>query len=173
MRSFFTTVACTLMLLALFSTAVRANEEESASIVCVCRCCYQGDCTTLRNVSWTLDSCTACTTKRCNEYIAGGEIRAKTARLFESLENNVPAAAKADLVVDVCEVITVLETATCSGTQCKRSTNLQAECYNRNSPIMKYTIISFVFFIVTGTVFGFIKNHIPALQEFNAKYFNY
>jgi hypothetical protein len=89
------------------------------------------------------------------------------------LENNVPAAAKTDLTVDVCEVISVLETATCSGTSCKRSTNLKAECYNRNTPLIKYTIQAFVFLLVTGVIFGFVKNHIPALQDFNARYFNY
>lgn len=150
-----------------------AAESTTSSIVCVCRCCYQGDCKALSNVSWKLDSCTSCTTSLCNTYIASDAVRSKTARLFESLENSVPAAAKADATVDVCEVITVLETATCTGSNCKRTTNLQAECYNRESPIMKYTILTFTFLLVFGTVFGFVKNYIPALQEFNAKYFNY
>jgi hypothetical protein len=85
----------------------------------------------------------------------------------------VPEAAASKEEVDVCEIITVLEVATCAGAQCKRSTNLKAECYNRDAPLMKYTIQVFVFIFFAGIFFGLIKNHIPAFQEINAKYFNY
>lgn len=161
----------TLLLLTTRCNAV--DSITSDSVICVCRCCYQGNCNSLSNVSWAVDSCSSCQTSMCNEYIASSVVRSKTARLFESLENNVPAGAKADLVVDVCEVITVLETATCTGSSCKRSTNLKAECYNRNTPLIKYTIQCFVFILITGVLFGFVKNFLPALQDLNTKYFNY
>mmetsp|Transcript_59378 Transcript_59378/g.68782 ORF Transcript_59378/g.68782 Transcript_59378/m.68782 type:complete len:176 (-) Transcript_59378:18-545(-) len=175
MRETCTAASFLLVVATLVATTVVVSSEStsSSSIVCVCRCCYQGSCNSLSNVSWTLDTCSSCSTSLCNAYIASDAVRSKTARIFESLENNVPAAARADLTVDVCEVVTVLETATCTGTQCKRTTSLQAECYNRESPFMKYAILTFTFFLVFGTVFGFVKNYIPALQEFNAKYFNY
>lgn len=165
-RSLLLAVLATLLL---FTPAV----QGAGDILCTCRCCYQGDCTALVNVSWDVDSCDACSTTLCNQYIASSEVKQKTARLFESLQNDVPAAAKTDLQVDVCEVITVLETATCSGGQCKRSTNMRAECYNRNAPLMKYMIQSFVGILIGGVVFGFVKNYIPALQGLNTRYFNY
>lgn len=162
-----------LLVLAFAVLCLASWVQASGDILCTCRCCYQGDCSALVNVSWDVDSCDACSTTLCNQYIASSAVKKKTARLFESLQNDVPVGAKSDLQVDVCEVITVLETATCSGSQCKRSTNMRAECYNRNGPIMKYMIQAFVAILVGGVMFGFVKNHIPALQELNIRYFNY
>lgn len=170
MRS--TTIAAIVGFLVLASSAVHGAEVVS-SIMCVCRCCYQGDCAPISNASWTVSSCSDCKTSLCNAYVASSAARTKAARLFDSLESSVPEAAVSKEEVDVCEIVTVLEVATCSGAQCKRSTNLKAECYNRDAPLMKYTIQVFVFIFFAGTFFGLIKNHIPAFQEINAKYFNY
>lgn len=149
------------------------SAEETVSVMCVCRCCYQGDCAPMSNASWKVESCSDCKTSLCNTYVASSEARSKAARLFDSLESTVPEAAVEGTDVDVCQIVTVLEVATCSGSRCKRSTNLKAECYNRDAPIMKYSIQAFVAICIVATFIGLIKNHIPAFQEFNAKYFNY
>jgi hypothetical protein len=149
------------------------TQTTTPTVMCVCRCCYQGDCTPLTNVSWSLSSCAQCSTSLCNNYIVSDSARIKTAQLFDSLSGNIPPQAKQSMTVDVCEVITVLETATCTGSACKRSTNLQAECYDRDAPLMKYTVQVFVWVTTVAVVFGFVKNYIPALHAINAKFFNY
>lgn len=95
------------------------------------------------------------------------------AQIFETLQDGVPAGARAGLSVDTCEVISVLEAATCEGDGCRTSTNLKADCFDRNEAAHKYAILAFVSIAMFGVVFGFVKNHLPALQGFNAKYFNY
>jgi hypothetical protein len=110
----------------------------------------------------------------CRDYISSPSIRTKTARVFESLESTVPQAAQGSIRVDVCEVISVLEAATCTAeTGCKRTTDVKSDCFNQNAPLMKYTIQSFVCISVLAIAFGFVKNHIPSLQELNNRFFNY
>ena len=169
----------TLLVAALFVAVVgtaTGNTVESTStdsIVCICRCCYLGECAPLENASWPVSKCTDCSASRCKEVVKSSDRRVKMARIFETLQDGVPAGARAGLSVDVCEVISVLEAATCEGDGCRTSTDLKAECFDRNEPIHKYAIMAFVSVATFGVIFGFVKNHLPALQGFNAKYFNY
>ncbi|GET93257.1 endochitinase, putative [Leishmania tarentolae] len=154
-------------------TAAAAAEESSLSnpIVCTCRCCYQGGCSPLTNVSWTVNSCSECSTKMCNDYISSQQVRADTARLFEGIRGEKPL--NGTVVVQECEVIAVLEAATCTTKSCKRTSTIKAECYDRNAPLIKYSILSFVLLTIFAVILGIIKNYIPAFQSLNEKYFNY
>ncbi|KAG5490061.1 hypothetical protein JKF63_00180 [Porcisia hertigi] len=164
----FVAVVCSLPGVAL------AFEEASllSPIVCTCRCCYQGGCSPLANVSWTVSSCSDCSTKMCNDYISSPQVRSQTARIFDVIEGE-PPLRNDTVVVHECEVIAVLEAATCTVKSCKRTSTIKAECYDRNAPLIKYSIISFVLFTIFAVIFGIIKNYIPALQSLNEKYFNY
>lgn len=82
-------------------------------------------------------------------------------------------SAGVDVTLQECEVIAVLEAATCTTKSCKRTSTIKAECYNRDAPLIKYSIISLVAITVWSVIFGLIKNYIPAFQSFNEKYFNY
>ncbi|KAK7199902.1 endochitinase [Novymonas esmeraldas] len=166
-------VAAVVVLCGVGVSAVAAAEPSlSSPIVCTCRCCYQGGCSQLKNVSWTVSSCNDCSTKMCNTYIASEQVRAETARLFEGIRGDHPLTNGA-VVVQECEVIAVLEAATCTTKSCKRTSTIKAECYDRNGPLIKYSIISFVLLTIFAVVFGIIKNYIPAFQSLNEKYFNY
>ncbi|KAG5464012.1 hypothetical protein LSCM1_00191 [Leishmania martiniquensis] len=155
------------------ATAVVTEESsQSSPIVCTCRCCYQGGCSPLTNVSWTVRSCNDCSTKMCNDHIASQEVRAETARLFEGIRGEKPLT-DGTVEVQECEVIAVLEAATCTTKSCKRTSTIKAECYDRNAPLIKYSIISFVLLTIFAVIFGIIKNYIPAFQALNEKYFNY
>ncbi|EPY39370.1 endochitinase [Angomonas deanei] len=160
-----------LLLVVLFLFVRAAYGAEEGSIVCTCRCCYQGGCSALPNVKWVVSSCSECSTKMCNEYITSSEVRAETARLFEGIQGDEPLS-NGNIVVQECQVISVLEAATCAGWWCKRTTTIKAECYNRDAPLIKYTIVSFVLTTIAVIVFGMIKNYIPALQTINERYFN-
>ncbi|CAG9583711.1 putative endochitinase [Leishmania major strain Friedlin] len=154
------------------AAAVTAEESSlSSPIVCTCRCCYQGGCSPLTNVSWTVSSCSECSTKMCNEYISSQQVRADTARLFEGIQGEKPL--NDTVVVQECEVIAVLEAATCTTKSCKRTSTIKAECYDRNAPLIKYSIISFVLLTIFAVILGIIKNYIPVFQSLNEKYFNY
>jgi len=110
----------------------------------------------------------------CTQYITGSDIRVKTARIFAGLQSDVPSAVQTTMSVDVCEVISVLEAATCSeAAGCFRTTSVKAECYSQHAPVIKFGILAFVSLIFAGIVFGFTKNYIPSLQEFNMRHFNY
>lgn len=122
----------------------------------------------LPNASWPITSCRDCTTKMCNDYITSQGIREETAKLFEGM-----GEGSQDINYDECQVISVLEAATCTSRACKRTATIKSECYNRNEPLIKYSIISFVLTTVVALVFGLIKNHIPAFQSLNETYFNY
>ncbi|EPY28543.1 endochitinase [Strigomonas culicis] len=159
-----------LCLLVCASGIVRA--DVASEKVCTCRCCYQGGCSELNNVSWVVDSCADCTNKLCNDYIRSSKVRTELARIFESISGDATDTAVSTLVQE-CEVISVLEAATCTGKMCKRTSTIKAECYNRNAPLMKYSIISFVMATVAAVLFGLMKNYIPAFQTLNEKYFNY
>ncbi|RNF26663.1 endochitinase [Trypanosoma conorhini] len=166
------------VLCALLAMAAAAAAEEStsivdtSSIVCTCRCCYQGGCRSMPNVTWVVSSCDKCSTADCNAYIRSEEVRMETARLFEGIGSDEPLPSVEGQLSE-CKVISVLEAATCSGRSCKRTTTIKAECYNRDAPLIKCSIISFVSVTAVAIVFGLIKNHIPALQGLNEKYFNY
>ena len=172
---FSTRIVLVAAVMALCVVLARAQQQTAdGSIVCLCRCCYLGDCTPLMNASWPVNTCTDCTNQMCQDYITSTSIRVKTARIFESLQSAVPQAAQSSLRVDVCEVISVLEAATCTAsTGCKRTTDVKGECYNQNAPLIKYTIQSFAAISFIAVIFGFVKNHIPSLQELNNRYFNY
>ncbi|RNE97875.1 endochitinase [Trypanosoma rangeli] len=163
-------------LYALFATVVVAEESpgvmDTSSIVCTCRCCYQGGCRPMPNVSWVVSSCEQCSTAVCNAHIRSEEVRRETARLFEGIESDEAFPSVAGHL-DECKVISVLEAATCSSRNCKRTTTIKAECYNRDAPLIKCSIISFVGVTAVAIVFGLVKNHIPALQGLNEKHFNY
>lgn len=156
----------------LAGAATEWSAQSTSPITCTCRCCYQGGCNAITNVSWTVDSCGDCSTKLCNEYIASKEVRFATARLFDGIQGD-NALGAAEVVVEECEVIAVLEAATCTAKSCKRTSTIKAECYDRNAPLIKYSIISFVLLTIFAMVFGIIKNYIPAFQSLNEKYFNY
>lgn len=145
----------------------------AAALICTCRCCYQGGCNTMANVSWAVNSCSECTTKSCTDYIVSSEVRAETARLFEGIQGESIWATGEDVRIDECQVISVLEAATCVSKTCKRTTTIKAECYNRDAPLIKFSIVSFVLITLVAVVFGVVKNNIPAFQAFNEKYFNY
>lgn len=162
-----------LFLILFLALAEDAASTADDSIVCICKCCYMGDCAPLANASWSVGSCGQCLTSRCNEFIKSPTTRQKVSRTFETLEEGVPEGARIESGVDVCEVVSVLEAATCKSKFCKRSTNLKAECFDRNEPLHKYIVMFFTLFAMFGVGFAFIKNHLPALQGFNLKYFNY
>ncbi|PWV11644.1 putative endochitinase [Trypanosoma cruzi] len=170
------TASLFLFLFALPVTMVAARESvgamDTSSIVCTCRCCYQGGCSPMPNITWVVSTCDRCSTAVCNEYIRSKEVRIETARLFEGIESDEPLPSIEEQLNE-CKVISVLEAATCSGRNCKRTTTIKAECYNRDAPLIKYSIISFVSVTALAIVFGLIKNHIPALHGLNEKYFNY
>ncbi|KAJ9468472.1 endochitinase [Diplonema papillatum] len=60
-------VVVTALLLALACGEVQA---ETHQMVCVCRCCYLGDCKAIANATAPLDTCTLCTKKKCMQLIA-------------------------------------------------------------------------------------------------------
>ncbi|KPA80120.1 putative endochitinase [Leptomonas pyrrhocoris] len=159
------------MVLCAFPT-VAVEDPSPNSIICTCRCCYQGGCSAITNVSWSVERCSGCTTKDCNDYISSQAVRAETARLFEGIQGEKPLTSGA-VVVEECAVIAVLEAATCTTKSCKRTSTIKAECYDRNAPLTKYSVIFFVLFTIFAVVFGIIKNYIPAFQSLNEKYFNY
>lgn len=149
-----------------------AAVDQSSPIICTCRCCYRGGCRQITNISWTVSSCDDCTTNLCKSYISSTGVREEVAHLFESIKgDNVSAGV--DVTLQECEVIAVLEAATCTTKSCKRTSTIKAECYNRDAPLIKYSIISLVAITVWSVIFGLIKNYIPAFQSFNEKYFNY
>ncbi|ORC92991.1 endochitinase [Trypanosoma theileri] len=152
--------------------AAQSRSVETSSIVCTCRCCYQGGCSAMPNITWVVSSCDQCSTAVCNDYIRSKEVRMETARLFEGIESDEPLPGSVEALHE-CKVISVLEAATCVSRNCKRTTTIKAECFNRDAPLIKYSIITFVGTAVVAVVFGLIKNHIPAFQGFNEKYFNY
>lgn len=155
------------------TAATASAPVAAAALICTCRCCYQGGCTMMTNVSWVVSSCSECTTKVCTDYIVSPEVRAETARLFEGIQGETIWATGEDVVIDECQVISVLEAATCTSKTCKRTTTIEAECYNRDAPLIKFSIVSFVLVTLVALVFGAIKNSIPAFHSFNEKYFNY
>eukprot|EP00758_Cryptobia_borreli_P004868 Tbor_TRINITY_DN4626_c0_g1::TRINITY_DN4626_c0_g1_i1::g.14800::m.14800 len=174
----FIVVLCLLKL-----TIVSAAEVEGAgkelpstaeeSIVCICKCCYLGECSALANGFWHVKSCQECTARQCRDFVESSGTRARISRTFKALEPKLPEGPGLDLQIDLCEVVSVLETATCTGSGCRRITNLKAECFDRNESLHKYIIVMFVSLSTIGVIFGFVKNHLPALQDFNMKYFNY
>ena len=152
--------------------ALAREETSSDDIICTCRCCYQGGCSAITNVSWAVGKCSECTTKSCNNYISSQAVRAETARLIEGIQGERPLT-NGVVVVEECAVIAVLEAATCTTKTCKRTSTIKAECYDRNAPLTKYSVIFFVLVTIFAVVFGIIKNDIPAFQSLNEKYFNY
>lgn len=146
--------------------------KDTTSIVCTCRCCYQGGCSLMPNTSWVVRSCDECSTATCNDYMRSKEVRIETARLFEGIESNEPSVSTEGGIHE-CKVISVLEAATCVGKNCKRTTTIQAECFNRDSPQIKYSIMTFLGLTGVAIIFGLVKNHIPAFQGLNEKYFDY
>lgn len=166
-----------IVMVALVSVSPTLAAEDSSSsssdnIICTCRCCYQGGCSAITNVSWSVDTCGECTTKSCNNYISSQAVRAETARLFEGIQGERPLTSGA-VVVEECAVIAVLEAATCTTKTCKRTSTIKAECYDRNAPLTKYSVIFFLLVTIFAVIFGIIKNDIPAFQSLNEKYFNY
>ncbi|KEG12749.1 endochitinase [Trypanosoma grayi] len=149
-----------------------AAPMDTYSILCTCRCCYQGGCSPMPNITWVVNSCDECSTAICNEHIRSKEVRMETARLFEGIESDEPFPSS-DGTIHECKVISVLEAATCTSRNCKRTTTIRAECYNRDAPLIKHFIITFVGITAVAIVFGLLKNHIPAFQGLNEKYFNY
>lgn len=151
-----------------------AQQDPTVQTLCVCKCCYLGACNPMEGASWLMSSCSNCTSDQCNNYIQSAELRGKTTRTFELLQEGIPSVAKTGVTIDVCQVISVLEIATCPKTgSCKRVTDVKADCFDRNAPINKYSIFLFLLVTIVCVIFGFIRNHIPALQDLNAKYFNY
>lgn len=147
--------------------------EASSPVICACRCCYLGECYPLENASWYVSSCADCRTQDCQAIIHSSSRRTKIARTFEALQDGVPEEARTGIEISVCEVISVLEAVTCTTSECKRTTDVMAECFDRNEPIHKYTIISFLLLCFAGLIFGLVRPYIPALQSFNQRHFDY
>lgn len=172
-----------------------APPAQAGEVLCVCRCCYLGDCAPLANTSWLMNDCTECTAPRCRSHLQTPEVRNKIAKSFEWFRNDnadgdsiqvTPeeqalidahqARSLSESAFDVCEVVAVTEAVSCArkqGTACKVSTDITAECYDRNQASVKYTTWLFLITCFLGIVFGLTKNHLPAFQEFNAKNFDY
>ena len=149
------------------------DAEAIEAIVCQCRCCYLGDCKPLENATWFVDSCSSCKVQRCRDHVQTLAVRQKTARVFETLDSDVPPDARVSEEVDVCEVISVLEAATCPAGECRRSTDLNAECFDRDAFIHKGIVMLFCFGAASAVIVGMTKNYLPFLHDINAKYFNY
>ena len=167
-----------------------------ADILCVCRCCYLGDCAPLENASWPMADCDKCSVERCREHVQSREVRSKVARLFEVFQDDsLPeasdsesdeerrliaahrAASFAETRFDVCEVVALTEEVSCAQRQgkspCKVSTDITAECFDRHAPTVLFSTGAFLFIIFGGLVFAFTKNHLPAFARFNAQNFDY
>lgn len=181
---------------ALIVTALVISGAE-ADVLCVCRCCYLGDCAPLANASWPMDDCSTCTVTQCKNFIQSGEVRAKVARLFQVFQSDdaplAPNEAGAMSVdeqrliaanraasfssegFDVCEVVALTEAVSCAqqGVACKVSTDLVAACFDRHAPTVLYTTYAFIFVIFIGLAFGFTKNYLPSFQQFNMRNFEY
>ena len=157
------------------STVLVSAEESETAIVCQCRCCYLGDCRPLGNASWFVEGCGECTTQLCHDHVRSLSIRKRTARVFETLDSDIPANGRLAEEVDVCEVISVLEAATCpsGGKSCRRSTDLGAECYDRHAPMQMMIVSVFCVVSAAGVLLGLTKNYLPALQRYNYRWFDY
>lgn len=173
----------------------------SADVLCVCRCCYLGDCAPLENASWPMSDCEPCSASRCREHVQSAAVRRKVARTFEvfrededadrplppgvqdetsaeerALINAHRVADFADEKFDVCEVVALTEAVSCerkNGKSCKVSTDITAECFDRHAPTVLYVTWFFLFAIVVGLVLGFTKDFLPSLHEFNRRNFDY
>ncbi len=168
------------LIVALLSLQCASAEEAGAvsdnnPIVCQCRCCYLGDCKPLKNATWFVSDCGACNLQLCQNYVTSQSIRRRTATLFEALEDDIPAESDLLDEVNVCEVISVLELVTCppGKRNCRRSTDLSAECFDRNDWLRKYIVVLFITALFLGVVLGLTKNYLPGMQKYNKMWFNY
>lgn len=191
----------TISFLAFVAAVVFASlaEHAQADILCVCRCCYLGECAPLENASWPMSDCTPCTVERCREHVQSPEVRRKIARLFEVFqEDDLPlsaagapdgtseeeraliaahrAASFSSQRFDVCEVVALTEEVSCAqkqGSACKVSTDITAECYDRHAPTVLVTTSGFLTIIFVGLAVAFTKNYLPSFHHFNAQNFDY
>lgn len=107
---------------------IMAQEE----VLCVCRCCYLGTCTTVHNASWNMRDCSQCTAQKCRQRVESSEFREKVGTVFRVLEeadSDLPtgkenaaerelmiahrAAALKEHPIEVCEIIAVMEAVKC------------------------------------------------------------
>eukprot|EP00760_Papus_ankaliazontas_P009308 PhM_4_TR14010/c0_g1_i1/m.64200 len=155
------------------STGVTATPEVTSSgqMVCICRCCYLGDCVPVANSTFLVSSCDECKTQRCLGAMHLESARRKTAAILEEVDSDIGEQN----APDVCVVISLLERATCGDdvSQCKVTTSFQAFCVNRNWGFGRYSNFAFMLSIGVFVVYGLFKDHIPALHSFNLRHFNY
>jgi len=158
------------VLIALLSTGT-----HGASNVCICRCCYLGNCEPVNNATFFVQDCEECSTQRCLEAMNLEGARRKTAAVLEQVEEEISEGEKDEDAIDACIIISLLERSSCGNdaSKCKVTTTFNAFCVDRNWAFGRFS--SFVFIAVTGflIVFGLFKDHIPALHSFNLRYFNY
>jgi hypothetical protein len=190
------------------SLITTASAEESAverqsDILCVCRCCYLGDCAPLENASWPVSTCKECSVGRCRAHVESLAVRRKIAHNFEwfqrgdndgdgeeddkemrsEMSDEERALIKSHRMnearsrFDVCEVVAVTEAVSCASSSassaCAVSTDITAECYDRHAFVVKYTTFVFLTLLFLGLVLGFTKNYLPSFNEFNDENFDY
>jgi hypothetical protein len=184
------------LLLAVMAVALLPSGAR-ADILCVCRCCYLGDCAPLENASWPMTDCSPCTITRCREHVQSSEVKKRVARLFEVFQDddlltnlNVDGTSQEerDLInahraasfakdrFDVCEVVALTEEVSCAqqkGVGCKVSTDITAECFDRHAPTVMVTTTAFILILGTGLVLAFTKNYIPSFYRWNKQNFDY
>ena len=190
------------LLLSLFVTrpavAGQATDPTMAgAIICSCRCCYMGDCVVLTNGTFAGPDCSVCTANECKRRATDTTARRRIARIFDVLQDfdtsssysladlragsslvATDGAAASDagqqgVNLPICEIVAVVEDANCRMSSCKVSTNMLADCFDRNDGVVKFVTWAFVFIIFFGIFLAFSKNYIPALQQFNFRHFDY
>jgi hypothetical protein len=102
-------LVCLLLTLA----PVRAADDDTPSLtVCVCSCCYLGDCVPIPNATHSVSDCTACKPQNC------------VAKLQDFSRESRGRSA--------CIVLANIETVACGeNPKCKKSTNIKATCVDR------------------------------------------
>lgn len=132
----------------LITIALSFQGGANATVSCVCRCCYRGDCYDVDGTAVELKGCQDCTaTMACNGTVEMAQ------RMLSGATEGTPklaclALAAAERNSAACSTTTMSGGASRSKTRCTRSTTLNARCVNRGGAFQKWSCVSWIIGVV-------------------------
>ena len=152
-----------------------AVNKDPAHVVCICRCCYLGECEPV--LTFPAHSHTECERKDCLDrlYPQIEASRQDAIHVLQSSTNctsagpcTLPSLANATRLTttEICIVINLLERETCIGhDKCKSTTSIDAYYVNNRWVFEKFAVFTFLSTVLLLCAAGWIRDMFPFMHQ--------
>lgn len=158
MRPWCWLLVCTALALAVGAEAAAPTARSRTGVVCSCRCCLRGQCSSVANTSHVVPACGGCTSAACRALLtANGLLPARVNGTFAPQLALSPQIASAAGPSDAATCLAVVgyEDAQCAPEgrhRCKRLSSVGSVCADRNRLLTK--VSCWVWSLLAGGMVG-------------------